>query len=134
MHKQIIVTMAVRDLARSRAFFSALGYTFDPLFSNDQAALMVITEGSIHAMLMTEPFFSSFHSRQIADTRVAVEMWVCLTCDSRAEVDNLVARAVALGATATGEPEDHGFMYGHGFTDLDGHAWQLTHMGSQPAQ
>lgn len=92
---------------------------------------MVITEGSIHAMLMTEPFFSSCHSRQIADTRQAVEMWVCLTCDSRAEVDSLVARAVAAGATATGEPEEHGFMYGHGFTDLDGHAWQLTHMGSE---
>ena len=132
MHKQIIVTMAVRDLARSRTFFSALGYTFEPMFSNEQAALMVITEGSISAMLMTEPFFASFHSRQITDTRVAVEMWLCLTCDSRAEVDSLVAKAVAAGATATGEPDDHGFMYGHGFTDLDGHAWQFTHMGGMP--
>ena len=133
MHKQIIVTMAVRDLDKSQAFFSALGYTFDPTFSNQQAALMIITEGSIHAMLMTEPFFSSFHSRQITNTQEAVEMWVCLSCDSRAEVDDLVAKAVALGATATGEPEDHGFMYGHGFTDLDGHAWQFTHMGAAPA-
>ena len=133
MHKQIIVTMAVRDLSKSRDFFSALGYTFDPAFSNDDAALMVITAGSIHAMLMTESFFRSFHSRQIANTREAVEMWVCLSCDSRAEVDDLVAKAVALGASATGEPEDHGFMYGHGFTDLDGHAWQFTHMGAAPA-
>lgn len=133
MHKQIIVTMAVRDLDKSQAFFSALGYTFDPTFSNQQAALMIITEGSISAMLMTEPFFSSFHSRQITNTQEAVEMWVCLSCDSRAEVDDLVARAVALGASATGEPEDHGFMYGHGFTDLDGHAWQFTHMGAAPA-
>lgn len=132
MHKQIIVTMAVRDLDKSQAFFSALGYTFDPTFSNQQAALMIITEGSISAMLMTEPFFSSFHSRQITNTQEAVEMWVCLSCDSRAEVDDLVAKAVALGATATGEPEDHGFMYGHGFTDLDGHAWQFTHMGGMP--
>ena len=133
MHKQIIVTMAVRDLDKSQAFFSALGYTFDPTFSNQQAALMIITEGSIHAMLMTEPFFSSFHSRQITNTQEAVEMWVCLSCDSRAEVDDLVAKAVAHGASATGEPEDHGFMYGHGFTDLDGHAWQFTHMGGAPA-
>lgn len=132
MHKQIIVTMAVRDLDKSRAFFSALGYTFEPTFSNQQAALMVITEGSISAMLMTEPFFSSFHSRQITNTREAVEMWLCLSCDSREEVDSLVAKAVALGATATGEPDDHGFMYGHGFTDLDGHAWQFTHMADMP--
>lgn len=133
MHKQIIVTMAVRDLDKSKAFFSALGYAFEPMFSNDDAALIVITEGSIHAMLMTEPFFRSFHSRQIANTQEAVEMWLCLSCDSRAEVDDLVARAVALGATVTGEPDDHGFMYGHGFTDLDGHAWQFTHMGAAPA-
>ncbi len=132
MHKQIIVTMAVRDLDKSRAFFSALGYAFDPTFSNQQAALMIITEGSINAMLMTAPFFSSFHSRQIANTQEAVEMWLCLSCESRAEVDSLVARAVALGATATGEPDDHGVMYGHGFTDLDGHAWQFTHMGGTP--
>lgn len=132
MHKQIIVTMAVRDLDKSRAFFSALGYTFDPTFSHQQAALMVITEGSISAMLMSEAFFSSFHSRQITNTQEAVEMWLCLSCESREEVDSLVARAVALGASATGEPDEHGFMYGHGFTDLDGHAWQFTHMGGMP--
>lgn len=134
MHKQIIVTMAVRDLDKSRAFFSALGYAFEPMFSNEDAALMVISEGSINAMLMTAPFFSSFHTRKIANTQEAVEMWLCLSCESREEVDRLVAKAVALGATATGEPEDHGFMYGHGFTDLDGHAWQFTHMGGTPAQ
>ena len=126
MHKQIIVTMAVRDLDKSRAFFRALGYAFEPMFSNEDAALMVISEGSINAMLMTAPFFSSFHTRKIANTQEAVEMWLCLSCESREEVDRLVAKAVALGATATGEPEDHGFMYDQGFEDLDGHLWNLV--------
>ena len=121
MSKQIIVNMSVKDLDKSKAFFSALDFTFNPQFSNEHAALMIIAENSINAMLMTESFFKSFHSKQVANARDAIEMWVCLTCDSRQEVDNLVAKAVAAGATATGKPEDHGFMYGHGFEDLDGH-------------
>ena len=134
MSQQIIVNLPVRDLDRSKAFFGALGYTFDPAFSNDQAALMVIAEGSIHAMLMTEAFFKSFHSKQITDTREAIEMWLCLSCASRAEVDSMMAKALAAGARATGEPDDHGFMYGHGFEDLDGHSWQLTWMSGLPDQ
>lgn len=132
MNKQIIVTMAVKDLARSQAFFSALGYQFDPVFSNEHAASMIIAENSINAMLMTESFFQSFHNKQIANTREAVEMWLCLTCESREEVDRLVASAVAAGASATGEAEDHGFMYAHGFEDLDGHTWQLNYMRGLP--
>lgn len=128
MNKQVIMNMSVKDLDKSKAFFSALGYTFNPTFSNEHAALMVITENSINAMLMTEPFFKSFHTKQVSDTREAIEMWICLTCDSREEVDSLVAKAVAAGASATGEPSDHGFMYGHGFEDLDGHTWQLNYM------
>ncbi|MEJ7805715.1 MAG: VOC family protein [Telluria sp.] len=132
MNKQIIVNMPVKDLDKSKAFFSALGYTFHPTFSTDQAALMIIADNSINAMLMTEPFFKSFHTKQITNTREAIEMWVCLTCESREEVDSLMARALAAGATATGAAQDHGFMYGHGFEDLDGHTWQLNYMSSMP--
>lgn len=132
MHKQIIVNMSVKDLDKSKAFFSALGYTFNPMFSNEQCALMTITEGSINAMLMTEAFFKSFHTKQVSNAREAIEMWINLTCESREEVDDLVAKAVAAGATPTGEAEDHGFMYGHGFEDLDGHTWQLNYMSSMP--
>lgn len=132
MNKQIIVNMSVKDLDKSKAFFSALGYTFNPMFSNEHVALMIIAENSINAMLMTESFFKSFHSKQITNAREAIEMWVCLTCESREEVDSLMAKALAAGATATGEPEDHGFMYGHGFEDLDGHTWQLNYMSSLP--
>ena len=132
MNKQIIVNMSVKHLAKSKAFFSALGYTFNQSFSNEHAALMVIAENSINAMLMTESFCKSFHSKQLTNTREAIEMWICLTCESREEVDSLIAKALAAGATATGEAEDHGFMYGHGFEDLDGHTWQLNYMSGLP--
>lgn len=128
MNQQMIVTMSVKDLEKSTAFFSALGYTFNPAFSNDSAALMVIAEDRIYAMLMTETFFNTFTNKKITDARDAIEMWVCLSCDSRDEVDALVAKAVAAGGTATGAAQDHGFMYGHGFEDLDGHTWQLNYM------
>lgn len=127
---QIIVHMSVRDLDRSKAFFSRLGYTFNPTFSNESAALMIIAEGSINAMLMTEAFFNSFTSKKITNTGEGIEMWVCLTCESREEVDGLVAKAVAAGGAATGAAEDHCFMYAHGFEYLDGHTWQLNFMRS----
>ncbi|MBC7686080.1 MAG: glyoxalase/bleomycin resistance/extradiol dioxygenase family protein [Bdellovibrionales bacterium] len=132
MNQQIIVNMSVKDLGKSKAFFSALGYTFNQAFSNEQAALLVIAENSINAMLMTESFFKSFHSKQITNAREAIEMWVCLTCESREEVDSLMTKAVSAGATALGEPEDYGFMYAQGFEDLDGHSWQLHYMSGLP--
>ena len=132
MNKQIIVNMAVKDLDKSKAFFSALGYKFNSTFTNEHAALMIIAENGIHAMLMTESFFKSLHRKQIANARETIEMWVSLTCESREEVDSLMTKALAAGATATGEPEDCGFMYGHGFEDLDGHTWQVNYMRSLP--
>jgi predicted lactoylglutathione lyase len=132
MNKQIIVNMPVKDLDKSKAFFSSLGYTFNPTFSNESAALMVIAEDSIHAMLMTEAFFNTFTSKKITDAREVIEMWVCLTCESREEVDSLVAKALAAGGKSTGPAEDHGFMYGAGFEDLDGHTWQLNYMSGVP--
>jgi len=134
MNKQIIVNMSVRDLDKSKVFFSALGYTFNPMFSNESAALMSIAEDSIYAMLMTEAFFNTFTSKKITNTAEVIEMWVCLTCESREEVDGLVAKAVAAGGKATGAAEDHGFMYAHGFEDLDGHTWQLNYMSGMPGQ
>lgn len=132
MNKQIIVNMSVKDLDRSKAFFNGLGYTFNPKFSNESAALMIIADGSINVMLMSEAFFNSFTSKKITNTREGIEMWICLTCESREEVDSLVAKALTAGGTATGAVEDHGFMYAHGFEDLDGHTWQLNYMRGMP--
>ena len=128
MHKQIYVNLPVADLPRSRAFFESLGLHFEPKFSNDQGACLVIQEGSIHAMLLTKAFFATFTSKPIADATRSTEVLVCLSCESRAEVDALVKKALAAGGTAPRAPQDHGFMYAHGFEDLDGHIWELVAM------
>jgi len=135
MHKQIYVNLPVRDLARSRAFFASLGFDFNAQFSNDQGACMIIGE-NIFAMLLAEPFFQGFTSKPIADARATTEVLTCLSCESRAEVDALVAKALAAGGRAPNPKQDHGFMYGHGFEDLDGHVWELSYMdmGAIPAQ
>jgi predicted lactoylglutathione lyase len=132
MNKQIFVNLAVKDLNKSKAFFEALGYTFNPTFTNESGACMVIAEDSIYAMLLTEEFFKTFISKQVANAREVTEVLTCLSCESREEVDTLVAKAVAAGGTAPRAAQDHGFMYAHGFEDLDGHIWELAYMSGQP--
>lgn len=127
MNKQIYVNLPVKDLPRSQAFFASLGYSFNPQFSNEQGACMVIGE-NIFAMLLAEPFFQTFTKKPVADATRSSEVLVCLSCESRAEVEGLVAKALAAGGTAPNAPQDHGFMYVHGFEDLDGHLWELVHM------
>ncbi|SOE81674.1 Predicted lactoylglutathione lyase [Caballeronia arationis] len=132
MHKQIFVNLPVKDLKRSMTFFKALGLSFDPQFTNDQGACLVIGD-NIFAMLLVEDFFQGFTSKAIVDAEQSTEVLVCLSCESRAEVDELVAKAVAAGGRAPRPPLDHGFMYGHGFEDLDGHIWELVHMAPEAA-
>ena len=127
MHKQMFVNIAVNDLPRSRAFFESLGLSFDPQFSNDQGACLVLGE-NIYAMLLTKDFFKTFTGKPIVDASKSTEMLLCLSCESHAEVDGLVAKAIAAGGTAPRQAQEHGFMYGHGFEDLDGHIWELVHM------
>jgi predicted lactoylglutathione lyase len=131
MHAQIFVNLPVADMARSKAFFSALGYAFNPDFTNDQGAALVLGD-RIYAMLLTRDFFASFINKPVADAKTSTEVLVCLSCESRAEVDTLVAKAVAAGAQVPRQPQDHGFMYGHGFEDLDGHIWELVYMVPAP--
>ncbi len=126
--KQIFVNLPVKDLDKSKAFFGALGYTFNPQFTDANAACMVIAEGSIHAMLLVEDFFKTFTDKSLTDTSKSTEVLLCLSCESRAEVDDLVAKAVAAGGTVPRKPQDHGFMYAHGFQDVDGHLWELVYM------
>jgi predicted lactoylglutathione lyase len=127
MHRQIFVNLPVKDLQRSVAFFGALGYTFNPQFTDENATCMILGE-NLFAMLLVEQFFSSFTKKPIPDPAKGVEVLVCLSCESRDEVDQLVAKARAAGGSVPNEPQDHGFMYGHGFTDPDGHVWELVHM------
>jgi predicted lactoylglutathione lyase len=135
MIRQIFVNLPVRDLQRTRAFWEALGFGFDARFTNEQGACLEIAE-NIHAMLLVEPFFQGFTRLPVADARQTTEVLTALSCDSRAEVEALVARAVAAGATTPNPPMDHGFMFQHGFADLDGHQWEVFWMdeAAAPAQ
>ena len=127
MATQIFVNLPVKDLSRSKQFFEALGYSFNPQFTNDSGGCCVISE-HIYAMLLTEPFFATFTPKKIADAKASTEVLVCLSCESRAAVDALVAKAVAAGGRTLKDAQDHGFMYAHGFEDLDGHIWELVWM------
>ena len=132
MPRQIFVNLPIKNMERSKAFFSALGFTFNPQFTNEQGACMVISE-TIYTMLLVEPFFQTFTKKPIADATKTTEVLVCLSCESREEVDALVKKALAAGGTSPNPPQDHGFMYGHGFTDLDGHIWELVYMDPNAA-
>ncbi len=127
MSKKIFVNLPVKDLEKSKAFFSSLGFTFNPQFTDDKAASMVISE-DIYVMLLVEQFFSSFTKKAIADATTSTESIICLSADSREEVDNMVNAAIAAGGSAPNDKQDHGFMYGHGFQDLDGHLWEIMYM------
>ena len=127
MHKQIFVNLAVADLPRSRVFFESLGLSFNPQFSNDKGACLVLGE-NIYGMLLVKDFFKTFTDKAIADSTTTAEALICLSCASRAEVDALVAKAVEAGGKAHRQPQDHGFMYAHGFEDPDGHIWELAYM------
>jgi hypothetical protein len=132
MHEQIYVNLPVKDLQRSIDFFTRLGYSFDERFSNDLATCMVVGP-NIHVMLLTEAFFQGFiGDKQITDARRSTEALLCLSCHSRAQVDGLVAQAAAAGGRIPRPPQDHGFMYGHAFEDLDGHLWELMCMAGEP--
>ena len=131
-HAQIFVNLPITDMARSQAFYTALGYHFNPDFTNEQGACLVLGD-NLYAMLLTHAFFQGFTGKAIVDATQATEVLVCLNCDCRAAVDALVAKALAAGGTAPRPPVDHGFMYGHGFEDLDGHIWELMHMDTSAA-
>ena len=127
MPRQIYVNLPVRDLPRARQFFESLGFSFEPKFSNDQGAGMVVAS-DIYVMLLTEEFFRTFTSKGICDTTRNTEVLTCLSCNSRAEVDELVQKAIAAGGKSPRAPQDHGFMYAHGFEYLDAHTWELVYM------
>jgi predicted lactoylglutathione lyase len=132
MNKQIFVNLAVEDLQKSRAFFGELGFSFNPKFSNDQGACMVISE-HIYAMLLVKPFFQTFTTKTIIDPTQQVETLTCLSCESRAEVDEIVVKAVRAGGKTPRPAQDYGFMYSHGFDDIDGHSWEFVYMDPNAA-
>jgi predicted lactoylglutathione lyase len=127
MATKIFVNLPVQDLRKSIEFFTRLGFSFDPHFSDETATCMIVS-GDIFVMLLTREKFRTFTPNPVSDARKSTEVLVCLSCDSRAQVDDMVRNAVAAGGSTYNEPQDHGFMYGHGFQDLDGHIWEVMHM------
>jgi uncharacterized protein len=127
MATKIFVNLPVKDLTTTMNFFTQLGYKFNQQFTDEKAACMVISD-DIYVMLLTEPFFKTFTKKEVVDATKSTEVLLCLSADSRADVDALVEKAVAAGGTTPNAPQDNGFMYGHGFQDPDGHLWEVMWM------
>lgn len=127
MATKIFVNLPVADLDRSVAFFGRLGFTFNAQFTDETASCMIVSE-DIFVMLLTREKFADFTPKEICDATKATEVLVCLSCENRKSVDDMVAAAVAAGGATPIPPKDYGFMYQHGFEDLDGHLWELVHM------
>ena len=131
--RKIFVNLPVRDLKRSMDFFQALGFDFNLQFTDDKAACMVIS-GEAFVMLLREDFFRTFTKRQPADTSTSTEALLALSCESRAEVDEIVRKAIDVGGSHAMDPNDHGFMYNWSFYDLDGHHWEVLWMDPNAVQ
>ncbi len=125
--RKIFVNLPVRDLPRSIAFFTKLGFTFNPQFTDENATCMIVSEEA-YVMLLVESRFKDFTKKQLCDTGTFTEGLFALSCSSRAEVDEMVNTAIAAGGTHAMPVMDMGFMYGWSFYDLDGHHWEVFHM------
>ena len=129
MARMIFINLPVTDLDRSTRFYEAIGATRNEQFSNEQAAMMVLSE-TIHVMLLTHAFYSSFTARPIAKAGATSQVMLCLSADSRADVDRTLAAAAAAGARTdlSLRKDDHDCMYGRDFEDPDGHQWEVMWM------
>ena len=127
MATKIFVNLPVKNLQKSVEFFTHLGFKFDPQCTDETATCMIVSD-DIFVMLLTEDKFKTFTPNPICDATKNTEVLVCLSTESRAAVDDMVGKAVVSGGSTYKEPQDHGFMYGHGFQDLDGHIWEIMFM------
>jgi predicted lactoylglutathione lyase len=127
MTTKMFVNLPVKDLGKSVKFFTALGFKFNPQFTDENATCMIVSEENF-VMLLVENYFKTFTPKPVSDARKSTEVLICLSADSRKEIDEMVSKAVAGGATTPRPAQDLGFMYQHGFEDLDGHLWELAFM------
>ena len=127
MTTKIFVNLPVKDLKRSMEFFTNLGYEFNLQFTDETAACMIVAD-DIYVMLLTHPKFKEFTPRAICDATKSTEVLMCLSCESRDNVNDMVGKAVAAGGMTYAPSKDYGFLYQHGFQDVDGHIWELIYM------
>jgi len=123
MSRLIFVNLPVADLDRSIAFYEAIGATRNPMFSDETAACMVLSD-VIHVMILTHDKFRQFTPRPVADAKAGTQVLLCISADSREAVDEIAQKAIGAGGSEVREPQDHGFMYGRSFEDPDGHIWE----------
>ena len=129
MPKMMFLNLPVTDLAKSKAFYEAVGAANNPAFTDDTAACMVVEEGAIHVMLLTHEKWATFTSKAIPDAHTTAQVLICVSADSREAVDGQVDKAVKAGGKADPTPtQDYGFMYGRSFEDPDGHIWEVMWM------
>ena len=127
MATQIFVNLPVRDLDKSIEFFTKLGYTFNPKFTDKNATCMIIGK-DIFTMLLVENYFKTFTKKELADAAKATEAIIALSVESREKVDEMLTKAREAGGKESRDPQDYGWMYGRGFQDLDGHLWEIFYM------
>lgn len=127
MVKQIFVNLPVKDLGKTIQFFTKLGFTFNPKFTDENATCMIIGE-NMFAMLLVEKFFKTFTKKQVSDAKKSTEVLLALSVESREEVDEMIQKAIEAGSKEHRDPQDHGWMYGRSLEDLDGHIWEIFYM------
>lgn len=127
MATKIFINLPVKDLTKSMDFFSGLGFAFNPQFTDEKAASMIVSE-NIFVMLLTETYFKTFINTEVCDAHKSTEVLIALDAASKDEVTQLVSKAQLLGGKLYAQPQDHGWMYQHSFADLDGHKWELAYM------
>ena len=127
MPKQIFVNLPVADLAKAKAFYTAIGHSINPKFSDDNAACVVISD-TIYVILLVHPFFQGFTTKAICNTATHIEALLALSMESRADVDAVMEKALAAGGKEPSPARDLGFMLQRTFEDLDGHTWEVFHM------
>lgn len=133
MAKMIFVNLPVKDVARSTSFYESIGGTKNPMFSDETASCMVFSD-TIHVMVLSHEKFSQFTPKKIADAHTSSEVLICLSADSKAEVDDTVDKAAKAGGKADpAQKQDYGFMYGRSFEDIDGHIWEIMWMDMEAA-
>lgn len=132
MKTEIFLNLPVKDLNRSMAFFTELGFTFNLNFTDDKAACLEIGE-NIYAMLLLEEFFKTFTQKQICNTATTTEILMALSVDSREKVDEIITAVVKAGGTEYMKANDYGWMYQKAFLDIDGHHWEIFFMDESQA-
>jgi uncharacterized protein len=123
MGRKLFINLPVADLQASIGFFTALGFAFNPQFTDETATCMIIGEDNF-AMLLTHAKFASFSPKPLADAKTSTGLLIAITCDSKAEVDAMLTAALAAGGSEPNAVRDYGFMYQRTFADLDGHVWE----------